>query len=475
MIDLVKLIRSLSPKEAYIIKNLYRLKTKGNGESKRLKMFEVIYNKKVMVDTEIAHYLFHKPPDSNYSHLKSRLKNDIYDMMLVFPNMEGAKKNIELYCFRLLYQSKILIEKNLNREAYELLKKAANLAEKYEYADLCVSIHESLRSIGISNNGKSRITFDRLIHDDIVMLSEYLESQELRLTFGKLTGDPVVSLVAKKKESAIRSKRLRNWHDLLKMKLFIRNGQYFQAQQLGKQLLYKISENKTINPTEHKALAYIEMAIAALYLNKLKESSEYASSAVTCARGLHPLEFLAKEQAFFSFLRLGDIKNALQMTSEVAVQLKFDKYPLIARKWTYFEICLDFIRGDMRSALRRLGVIKLGKQEEPGFVSAVKSLELMCLSELQEYELFEFRLESFRKLIQRRNNKQLDRYKEFYQLLKTLLKSRFDYTKTLYVERNSFENLRSDFQTFKWNPVGLEIIRFDEWLNSKRVSNFQTN
>ena len=117
------------------------------------------------------------------------------------------------------------------------------------------------------------------------------------------------------------------------------------------------------------------------------------------------------------------------------------------------------------SALDSLSTITEIIKNNSGWDFTRRILEIMCYIEQDEIDLVEFRIDTFRKVLAKDNNKNLQRIKVIYKILITLKKYGFNFKRTKELEKDNLSLLQKGEDEYYWDPLGFEIIRFDVWFN----------
>ena len=117
--------------------------------------------------------------------------------------------------------------------------------------------------------------------------------------------------------------------------------------------------------------------------------------------------------------------------------------------------------------------IHLAKYDR-NFIICYKILELMIIAEFEDYSWYESKMENFRKLLSPYRNGELLRCLKFFQVLKSLLETNFNFNKTLHLESENLTSIYNDYTPHSKNPIGYEIIRLDEWLKRKEKAIIST-
>ncbi len=104
-------------------------------------------------------------------------------------------------------------------------------------------------------------------------------------------------------------------------------------------------------------------------------------------------------------------------------------------------------------------------KDKAGWLMGYRVLELMCAVEQDDLDVFDYRTESFKKLLQRNKEENVERPRLALKILGTYIKTGGDIKKTTLEEKKNIELLKTGKGEYQWDPMGFELIRFDEWLD----------
>lgn len=96
-----------------------------------------------------------------------------------------------------------------------------------------------------------------------------------------------------------------------------------------------------------------------------------------------------------------------------------------------------------------------------------KLLELLNILEMQDYDWFEYKLESFRKRLRRCGMQSMERIWILYQLFNSLRKYDYNYKTTFLDEQTNLAILQSKDQSLGWDPMSYELMDTSKWFMAK--------
>ena len=180
----MSLIKVLRPSEKRLLLHYYSRNS--NAEEKmRLKLFKLVITG-VTTDEEARRLLNSKGGSYSYSHLKSRLKNDILNILLMQDTSKRsaqANRAAELDCRKKVAQSHILWLRGAQIEGTKVLNEALSAADKYELFAERLQINHLIRErflgAGLSDQ---LVKLNKEIKSDLIKYEALLEVQEKSFT-----------------------------------------------------------------------------------------------------------------------------------------------------------------------------------------------------------------------------------------------------------------------------------------------------
>ena len=106
-------------------------------------------------------------------------------------------------------------------------------------------------------------------------------------------------------------------------------------------------------------------------------------------------------------------------------------------------------------------------KDKSGWLLGNRLLEMMCILEIGDYDLFYFKIDTFSKLLYSIKDENIARTRNLYKLLRVLMKTGFNYKELIKQESELFSSMLTDSGDNFWNPTSYEIIRVDKWLAAK--------
>ncbi len=477
---MTQIVRVLKPGEIRLIRNFYKVQP--NGEVKRrLELFELVKSGKVSTDVEAAKAIYKSEPNSAYSHLKNRLQKDILNILLL---KEGSKKYETKYaqavfdCRRMLIEGQILIERGAYRAGEAVLLKANELATEYELFAEILLINDLLRTtVGIRKGEQAYLAFESEIGNSLNKLGKYLVVKDYYYRLGVL-GQFSKNIEKSSRDYAKTALEEAKQHYLETQSplvgyfynyLGIFYGQLYQdyplAYQYAVEYLKLVENNPSISSETRIGTANLQLASIQINQGNYHEAVDYANTAQQkFIKGLFN-ELQAIEVLFIATFHKKEYRQAEKLMEVAVAHPKFKANKQIPAKWDYYKANLLFVNGQYNDAAVMLVRETELTKDKAGWLMGHRILELMCAIEQGDLEVFDYRAESFKKLLQRQKEENIERPRLILKVLGTYIKMGGDIKKTLADESTNLALLREGQNEYAWDPMGFELIRFDEWLD----------
>ena len=91
----------------------------------------------------------------------------------------------------------------------------------------------------------------------------------------------------------------------------------------------------------------------------------------------------------------------------------------------------------------------------------------MTLIEMKNFDLVDYKLDSFRKLLQRQGDENVARCRMICQIFEMLSKENYNYDKVYKSQKSRIKQLQNGKKMYQRDLLGYEIVPFDQWLRVK--------
>ncbi|MCB0754896.1 MAG: hypothetical protein H6603_07175 [Flavobacteriales bacterium] len=473
----------MRPSEKRLLIHYYG-RNSNDEEKLRLKLFKLV-NSGVTTDEEAKLKLASKGGASSYSHLKSRLKDDILNILLMQDSSKRfaqSNRAAELDCRKKVAQSHILWLRGAEIEGMKTLDAALKVADKYELLAERLQINhlirERLLGAGLSDQ---LVKLNKEIGVDIVKYEALLKVQEKSFTLASPEFAKKLKSKANEKQNLELIEELKTlyrkhklarigfWYYMAATEFHNAHKSFDLVAKLGLEFLKLVekspavkSKNNIAGVNQTVGIAYMELRQFNEAQRHLVKSEEFFPSAGF--NRLQCLQFLVQSES-----ALGLYDNALVHVQTALDHPRIGTREILVARWWFFKACVEFGKGNFEAALKSLNKDgNLLKQVDEWNIQ-LRVLEMMLLVEQRDEEWLEFKLDATRKF--------LNRHKELY-----TERIRFAVDATTFLLRRELEmvplsdalsvRLKDNLEEkpgFEWNPTGPELVRFDKWL-AKRQS-----
>jgi tetratricopeptide (TPR) repeat protein len=476
MEKLIRLIQCLKPGAVQWVEDFYKARCNGDAtDNKRLQLFRLLAEGKVHTNEEAARLLYHQKCNSALSHLKKRLEEDILNFLLF--DLDDCEVSTvtkeELKCNKLLLQGKMLIAKGIWEDGISLLKKTSRISEKFEFPDIKLASDDILRTY---SSEKLEVNHYQRYNEHIdKCLGNYrklLKAKELSLRFSHETDrkENLPSTFFSKlndDKKNIPSKKVIYWNKMALLQFYQKKRDFATAKKYAFELLEYLQMEPQVCSDFKAAHVNLELAKILIYLKDYKNALSYAEQAI-CLLPYTSIDYLQGLRVlYFANFRCGNIAEA---ETAVASALKHPETDATLKgKWLMLSAALEFVQRKF-CVVNRILYTNKAEKNDPVWEVGGKILEMLTILESEDYDWFEFKIESFRKKVQSFRDGSHERLKIFYSILKTLVKTNYDYKETLSSEKQNLELLACDKPLLYWDPMGYELIHTGGWLLNKARS-----
>lgn len=486
MKNLVPIINSLNSKEKRLIRKFFSIQTNGM-EKKKLQLFDVILKGKVQTDIEAAQILYDSTPNSAFSHVKRRLKKDLLNFILLqnstakdYPRAVQAETD----CRRKFLQGQLLLQRGLHDEAEKLLNDALHLAETYEMFSEVLSIRRYLRTAfgfrrGLEIFEKYSENMDYnlkelgkwlKVRQDYYRISLPNEFQTNKMMKLKNMGAKILSDLEKINDDN-SSVRFRFWYHVTKMHYYNMIKDFEEALEAAKIPLKLAKEGSILSSNTNYAGLLKDIIFIHLNLKEYEKAVDYSRQAVKTFREGIMNHLRAMDYLFFAHLRNKDYPAATQVIQDALKHKQINTgNRLIKARWLFFRANLEYLQGDLDAAAKSLSTNDHITTDKSGWNLGYKLLQMMIHIDENDLFLVDYQVKNFNRLLspKKTETENIARARVISKVIRLFIKHRGDFKETFEVAKEEIEALTKGEGELFWDPMGYEVIRFDEWLKQKR-------
>ncbi len=480
---LVAIIRVMRKGEKRLLRHIYSDVTNGE-EQLRLRLFDLIEKGKVTSDAEAKAVLSQKGARSAYSHLKTRLRQDILNVLLLqespkrIPQPKGAAA---FECRKKLAQAFLLLPRGAIVEGTDILRNAKALAEKYELVAENILIDHLVREqVHLIKSQQQLDELNTSINSNMSVWADILRSEEISLMMTlphlfKESGELNEGVLNEERIRELRelfdrsgSARVGFWYYLAFIEFANRNRMYEEAIKAGKEFISLVSGNPSIWSKNNLAGANQMLGTAYLSTRDFASAAEHFALAdrnfpTAGNNRLANLELLFRAQ-----LGLGDHAASLSTVERTMTHPRYGVKPETSSTWLYHEACAQFASGDHSAAFKSLNMDGFLQKQRDERNPQFRILEIMVLMAMKDEEWIEFKLNTLRKLIARYRNLGTPRVKSAINIISALLRNGLDFDNLGAKAEESLLLCLNEADGYEWDPSGAELVRLDRWVRSQQ-------
>ncbi|HEX2901440.1 MAG TPA: hypothetical protein VHS96_17125 [Bacteroidia bacterium] len=474
---------SLSPSEKKAIR-YYLAAFHQKGENKAVEFLKLLDAQPEISHEASSQKLYNDPRSKAFIMMKSRLSERITEFLTLSVNPDANRRDRDapyyqdLIEFRkcMLYAS-ALQERQLSSHALEALEKARALAACCNAPELEVDALIRLR--GLDRSGTDR--FEELS----IQIQKALKQQEcdinatglmrkfMTLSGGQSGGDEA--------RIAFLEAHLPSLEDAIRQVYSVR-ADYF-LQMLKVHLCYltrKLEDGRTFSKRglqiliDHEGIrSPLRMADSWFQLGRLELQGHAYDDALASfdkARSFQTEESRAHLSTSLLMLYCQIYRRDHAMANQLVEQIKHGpalrgsgKNPFNRGIFTYLSACVSFVQGALKDAWMLVQECQEFALDKETWLTGIRLFEIMVLVEKNEPDLASQKLESLRKHMSRYTPE--PRSRAIFKMLMAQERLGFSFA-PIQDEAQQIANLQ---QGLYWDPIGQEVIRFDEWYLERRA------
>lgn len=380
---------------------------------------------------------------------------------------------------KVILMAETLLRKGPRKEGEEIIKRLIALSHELELFDERVQLYAlvdlyHIKLQGIEANRKYRqeiFEITRRYHESVGAAAIFTGGAYMQLDSFSLKKHTETLNLLKNNYEATGYVRIGYYYHYSSLCFNAGMDNYKAAIFHGEQLLQLIHKNQRIFGGTGLETVTRKMAGCYLCSGNIKVATEKAYESIKLAVNHSQGQAEGMEMLFYTLLR----RREFRTMGEITVRARRNQFVKQSRfyngKWRMLQAALYFRSGDYKEALKLLKDCCGLPREYSEWVLYAQLLEVMCRAEMGQHEWFPYRAEALRKSIYRYEskfkNKRNGRIGLIYRLLKELSRNGQDYNLLLESELDAMDLLSCSEGNYFWNPIGPEIIRFEEWVQVK--------
>lgn len=472
---LARIIQSFKPAECELIREYYLRKNNGSA-TKRLQLFDLLNNRLSKSSKQISRLLYNRRPDSGFSQLKKRLKEDLLDFLVFFSSNKGDRLNTEnadLECRRLFVQAQTLVHKGIADEAVGVLKEVQRLARENDLPEMKAKTIALLQEISDQSFSDFKAGAKQVEAEFEIYLAQVRAGNlYVRLSAGEqadewLEEDLELLAALEQMEAETTSSGLTYWYRFLSMLRSESEGQVARAYRHGLILNEQLQHEAGSVSKAQQFSFFLELARLLYQTGKHRKAELFARKAeMLCGNDCPDLLKVFGLRFLIHFCQ-EDLATCDELLSQARLHPELKSDENRQQIWLFFEACMHFKDHNFRVAQALLQQCTGLNRDRSGLFLEPRILELLNLIELQDFDLLEHKIESFRKLIEYHKDLCLEHVPRVMKVLKAFVRAGFDLEATYRQERELITEL-----LYTTHYRGLVNVR--TWLLAKlKVDDFK--
>ena len=483
---LLKILRKLSRDEIKTLRQYFDFYY-DLADNKPRKLLELILCKIDSVsDDKLLHIIHQSFKKSETSNLTSRIIQNIHESLVTEPNIrkKGTFKSYEkayLTVSKRIMQIRVLWGKGISTKIPLMLGRIEKEAIKYELFDELIQILLLKQEYWGHRKGLAYyLSLDAEIEKHKTT-AEAIQKAKKACRMITLTNDEKgdkFSLLQFVEQALIESKAafthspsryLFFYLGILRIEYFQQLREYEAAAEACMELATFIEENLGIFSIRRLAIAYIQVANNALFIERFDLARKY----VQIAKELLPLgDFnlvVAEEIEFLACFYAHDSSSAEQVIQHLLERKPITQAPKRWHRKVFYFANLLFVKNDFKESNRLLQECGTIRNDKDGWNIGIRFLEVLNYIELQQLEIADLNHTNLKRHLyaQRRKGKVAPRWFLISNILGNLIKAGFDFSKAYEASSAQLSLLESSDQEYKWEVCTPEMIQFQSWFLRK--------
>ncbi len=483
MKNLTHIISSLKSGEIKMVRKYYKYMVEVRDADKRQKLFELAKRNPSIDDEEACKILYNKGLHSGFSQLKKRLKQDILNILLLQDSSRRFNTpyaQAEFDVRRMIIEGDILISRGISDEGVRLLEKAVSISNQYELYSENITANEILLThLSFKKGIKEYDRINRKILEAIELqrslsnAKDYYHKILVPHLFKIKTETDVIfhanTAINELKQfgSNISHSKIRYYYIYIQIFYFNLKKQYKESYEQSKQFLELVLSSKAIHSKRNIADAQLQAAFSSLQLGRFKQSATHSNEALKNFKKGLINELTTLEILFLAHYYNNDVKQTEEILQRGLEHPKLQSNALLPAKWHYYKACLLFSRKKINEANMALNDCTYLLEDKTGWLYGYRILEMMIMLENGTEFLTDNKVLNFKKNLAKYKGANADRAKAILKILETLVRKHYDYNRTAQIKKAELTLLSEAKDKFLWEPMGWELIRFEQWFNSK--------
>jgi len=491
---LITFIQSLSPIEVRLVED-HLNKTQAlvdpqKEEAMEVKLFKYLVTHKK--DNVTDEQIIIETATKRVSDLKNNLFNKVLEALTLdkyITNTSLVNEN-DIIIFSLkkkLLACKVsirIVNEGKTEAIHELLNDIINKAKEYELYDIIVEaliLKKYFKGIRFGLKDFDKINEEVKFYEYCVQATFGAADKYYRLIldndFIKTLSNAEVSMHITNsiKEMEIdykktKSEQVNYYLHIFRFALFERQKNYAKAIEQCNKLISILEKNKAIYRKERMGSAFTNLSSFKIQLGNYAAAVKEARHAQKYYQENSLNYAISKEQEFYANFCNENYSDANKCVVELLNHSTIDTGEFRKSKFIYYQVCTLFAQKNFSGALRLLNEALEIEKDKSRWNVSIRILTIMIFIELNKINEAFTSIESLRKHVERTGKTDgiSERDILIVKLLRELEKEGFEYSEKNANASKMLKQLSDKDSKTAWQHYSSELIKFHEWLESKK-------
>lgn len=484
--ELIGLVGVLNQQEVDLVIAFLNLSSEDQYNQRKIKLFKLLLENKNTNKKQVKDEIyFGKLSESYYSHLVRRLTHDILNILLLKDSSKivrstNFKNSIDIK--RYIVYSELLYRRGLTKLGDFFIDEGSQLSETYAMPVEWLSINE-FRLVRRGTEGNKRniemmVAKTRqkskeaaALTESLCLFNEFKGVNADRFQLSQSLLDDGLKIINRMEEifKEFPLSRIGYWYYRTALFYYIQTNNTYKLDEYSNYLLELTESDPAINTPVNVAGLNLELAEIKILNGKYMEAIQGIEFSLTLFNPKLNNFILGLQKLFLSHFHLKNFEKCQEILDQAFNHPKFKEKKFTFTIWNYYKACLLFKLGLYPEAMECINQDVTNLSSDRGeLFFCHKVLFFQIQLETGKEFLWSYELSSFRKSIQSIKTTKMDRQRVIFRLLQNLDTQVFDFPYVRQREYAQFAKLEQE--QCKWNPLGFELIKFEEWFQMKENS-----
>ena len=485
------LVRKMSTEEKKVARNfLTAFSIRGAGApNQALKLFDLLCRETKgeaeLDDSQIESLIYSRKSGTAFPRLILRLKDKLFESLLLSVNLERpnaySERGRALHEIRKgISQAQILQDRGVWDSVLIILNECIEKAAKYEHYEEWAAALRVQMEMKTVDRGKSIFETENRQYEKVI---KCLLASKKALEYYHQLGSEIqfkaasVSLEALEKQikelqtdlEQTGSANVAYFLHYLETHYYQEKRQFKAATVTLKQQAELVEFHPALHSPSRLAGVFINLAWNEIYTRHFAGALRYAERVEKLIPEKHFNLFQCYETCFYAYFYTGKYEKALDKINTLLKQDSSSTAEYRIGKREYQKACVLFILEKYDQVHKILLDLNPIENDHEGWNIGLRVLHIMNDIELEKTENAFNRIENMRKHIDKlkKGNRENPRDVLKYEILRTLVNTRFDFMETRKKKKQELDKLSSNDSIYSWRILSPELIVFNQWVESK--------